>query len=153
MPRPTQQPDPESTTAVSRPVPLPMPSVTREVRIHTVHQVAEMLGVAVSDVLALIRRGALRAKRVGSNAVVSGEALADFMAQHDPGARFPRFTEAQPVVLAEEDGTLAFGLYERETEDGQVIVTRAGLFGRYEEALAPEQVQPVTCRVPTVHRR
>jgi excisionase family DNA binding protein len=121
-------------------------STPREVRIHTIRQVADMLGVTVSDVLELIRRGALRARRVGANAVISGDALADFMATHDPAARFPRFTESQPVVLVDEEGQLAFGVFAGETTDGHVVVSRPGFLGPYERAFPPEQVQPVTCR-------
>jgi excisionase family DNA binding protein len=121
------------------------------VRIHTIQQVADLLGVAVSDVLDLIRRGALRAKRVASNAVISGEALAEFMAVHDPAARFPRFTEGQRVVLVDEAGDLAFGTFAGEAEDGQVVVSRPGFFGPYERTFPPEQVQPVTCRRPTAN--
>lgn len=139
--------------AVAKPTTRATPMTTpREVRIHTVQQVADMLGVAVSDVLELIRRGALRAKRVASSAVVSGDALADFMATHDAAARFSRFTEAQPVVLVDDGGDLAFDVFVAETADGQVVVSRPGFFGPYERAFAPEQVQPVTCRPPTTRR-
>jgi hypothetical protein len=130
----------------------PTTAPSRDVRIHTIHQVADMLGVAVSDVLDLIRRGALKAKRVASSVVVSGDALADFMATHDAPARFRRFTEAQPVVLVDDEGDLAFGVFAGETADGRVVVSRAGFFGRYEEAFPPEQVQPVTCRVAAARR-
>lgn len=125
------------------------PTAPREVRIHTIQQVAGMLGVTVADVLDLIRRGALRAKRVASSAVVSGDALADFMATHDAASRFPRFTEGQPVILVDDDGTLGSGLYAGEAAAGQVVVSRPGFLGRYEQTFAPEQVQPLTCRLPT----
>lgn len=130
----------------------PPPSPSRDVRIHTVHAVADLLGVAASDVLDLIRRGALRARRVASSVVVSGDALADFMATTDAAARFPRFAEASPVAVVDDDGTLGCGVFARETDDGQVVVSRAGLLGRYEQAFPPEQVQPLTARRPTTRR-
>lgn len=140
-------------TPIDSSLPSPAAAPSREVRIHTAQQVADLLGVAVSDVLDVIRRGALRAKRVGSSVVVSGDALADFMATHDASSRFPRFAEAQTVVLVDDDDDLAFRRYAGEAADGRVVVTRAGLFGPYEEAFPPEQVQPVTCRRVAADRR
>jgi hypothetical protein len=119
---------------------------------HTISNSPTRSASPFSDVLDLIRRGALRAKRVAASVVVSGDALADFMATHDAAARFPRFTEAQVVVDLDGDGDLAFGVFVAETADGDVVVSRPGFFGRYEEAFPPESVQPVTCRRPTARR-
>ena len=125
-------------------------SAPREVRIHTIHQVAGMLGVTVADVLDLIRRGALRAKLVASSTVVSGDALADFMATCDAASRFPRFTEGQPVVLVDDDGQARLRPLRRR--DGGRPGRRLPLpasSAAYEQSFAPEQVQPLTCRLPT----
>lgn len=143
----------ETTPATPAPARRDVAATPRDVRIYTIRQVADLLDVAVSDVLELIRRGLLRARRVASSAVVTGDALAAFMATPDAASRFPSFTVAQPVVLAEDDGTLAFATFSRELDDGRVVVSRPGLLGRYEEAFAPEQVQPVTCRLPTAAAR
>jgi excisionase family DNA binding protein len=140
--------DPSATSARADTSQARPGTATRDVRFYSADQVAEMLGVTRADVLALVKRGELAAKRIGANVFITADQLAMLMSRHDPRAALPRHMPGDIVVVMDRAGQLGFGRYVADCEDGRVLVRRAGFWGEYQEALAPEQVQPVTCRLP-----
>jgi biotin operon repressor len=120
----------------------------RDVRFCSADQIADMLGISRADVFGLVKRGELAAKRIGANVFITADQLAQLMSRSDPRAALPRHERDDIVVVMDNAGQLGFGRYVGEREDGRVVIRRSGFWGDYQEALAPEQVQPLTCRLP-----
>jgi hypothetical protein len=120
----------------------------RVVRFYSADQVADMLSVSRADVLALVKSGELAAKRIGANVFITSGQLAQLMSRPDPRAALPRYMRDDLVVVMDNAGDLGFGRYVGESDGGRVVVRRVGFWGDYQQALAPEQVQPITCRLP-----
>ena len=114
----------------------------------SVEEVAGMLGVHRADVMALVSKGALPAKRVGSGTFITTANLAAFVARSDPASVFSRFTRGDLVVWMDEQGEHGIGRFVAEKPDGSVRVLRDGFWGSYETVFPATQVQPFTCRVP-----
>jgi len=118
------------------------------IRILSADQVANDLGLHRAEVVELMRRGDIPAKRIGSNLFTTSQQLAAFVAQADPRSVLPRYRAGDPVVVMDDDGDLFAGQYHAETKNGRVVVARTGFLGEHMEEFAPEQVQPLTARIP-----
>jgi excisionase family DNA binding protein len=73
-----QQPAPQ--TIVPPPLPGTVPPVASGPEVLTPEQVAERLGVEVSDVLSAIESGELKGRKIGSQVRITQAALDDFLA-------------------------------------------------------------------------
>lgn len=135
-------------TTVSDPGSAPAASAVDSRPPLSVEEVATMLGVHRADVMELVQRGNLPAKRVGSGTFVTPANLAAFVAKSDPASAFTRFDQGDLVVWMDECGDHGIGRFVAENSDGSVRVLRDGFWGSYESAFPATQVQPFTCRVP-----
>ena len=115
----------------------------------SVEDVAAMLGVHRSEVMDLVRKGKLPARRVGSGTFITPANLAAFIAKADPATAFCRYEHGDPVVWMDEAGDHGIGRFVAEEPDGSVRVVRDGFWGAYETTFPATQVQPFTCRVPS----
>lgn len=136
---------PPPPTSWSPPAPAAPPA---DVRVMTVEEAADMLSVHPADVLDLVKRGLLPAKRIGARVIITAAALAAYVAKADPRASLPRYQAGDLVVILDGAGKVEVVRFVHEAEDGRVVVQRRGLLGSYAEAVDASQVQPFTCRMP-----
>jgi DNA-directed RNA polymerase subunit H (RpoH/RPB5) len=123
-------------------------SVSTESQVLSADQIANDLGLQRAEVVELMRQGELPARRIGSELFTTSEKLVEFVARADPRDSLPRYRTNDPVVALNDDGDLIPGRYGGETEDGRILVVCTGLLWERKEAFAPEQVQPLTVRIP-----
>lgn len=120
----------------------------RPPRVLSADQIADDLGLHRAEVVDLMRRGDLPAKRIGSQLFTTSDKLAAFVARADPRSALPRFRDDDPVVVLEDEGELVAGRFAGEAADGRVLVRIKGFLVDHTTAYAPEQVQPLTARIP-----
>jgi len=139
---PTSDQDDDDQPTRSAPPPPP------DARILSADQIADELGLQRAEVVDLMRRGELPAKRIGSNLFTTSDKLAAYVARADHRSALPHYRPNDPVVALDEEGTLKPGRFAGDAPDGRVTVVHLGFWGDYEESYPPEQVQPFTARIP-----
>jgi excisionase family DNA binding protein len=119
-----------------------------DARVLAVDDIVSQLGLTRPEVMDLVRRGHLPAKRIGSRVFVTSAALAAYVAKGDHRATFARFERGQVVVVMDPDGSVGVGWFVEETAEGHVRVRRRGFLGAYDQLVYGSQVQAFTCRMP-----
>lgn len=125
------------------------PGATVAPPVYTSRDLASRWKVPPVAVRRAISDGALRAKKVGSEFLITAEAEREFLAEHDLDATAPAFEEGERVVFY-ADGELREGrVLGLDDESGKLRVEVPGFFGSHEVELDESSAQVLTLDRPS----